>query len=67
MKCARCGNETNVHIMSMFNLDEICMECKEKERKHPRYREAVEADREEVLKGNYNYQGLLFGEKVVVQ
>jgi hypothetical protein len=28
MNCNRCGKETNVHMMSMFNTEEICMDCK---------------------------------------
>lgn len=59
MKCERCGKETNVSTMSMLNTETICMECKEKERKHPLYDEAVRADIAEIKKGNYNYKGLL--------
>lgn len=59
MKCQRCGKETNIHIMSMLNTDEICMDCKEKERKHPLYEKARDAELAEVKKGNYNYKGLL--------
>ena len=44
--------------MSMFNTEEICMECKEKERKHPMYETAREADRQAVLSGNYNFKGI---------
>ena len=58
MKCQRCGKETLVHTMSMFNTEEICMECKEKERKHPMYEAAREADRQAVLSGNYNFKGI---------
>ena len=43
-RCDRCGAPLTVRIMSMFNEDVICMECKEKERQRPDYREAVEAD-----------------------
>ena len=66
MKCARCGKETDTHIMSMLNMDEICMECKGKERKHPMYKAACEAERAEVLKGNRNYKGLLYGKEIEV-
>ena len=62
MKCQRCGKETNVHIMSMLNTDEICMECKEEERTHPLYERARVAEHAEVVKGNYNYKGLLYKE-----
>ena len=56
--CHRCGKETNTTTMSMFNTDIICMECKQKERDNPRYKEAVEADNAEIKNGNYNYKGI---------
>ena len=58
MKCERCGIETNVTICSMFNTENICMACKEKERRHPKYAEARDAERQEVLSGNYNFRGI---------
>lgn len=58
MKCQRCGKETSTTICSMFNTEEICMACKEKERKHPMYEAAREADRQAVLNGNYNFEGI---------
>lgn len=58
-KCDRCGGSlTSGRIMSMFNTDCICMECKEKERKDPEYTKALEADRAEIIKGNYNFRGI---------
>ena len=57
-KCDRCGGPLTVRIMSMFNEDVICMDCKEKERKRPDYREAVEADHAEIKKGNFNFKGI---------
>lgn len=56
--CERCGKETNVTIMSMFNTQIICMGCKDAEKKDPRYDEAVKADHEEIKKGNYNFKGI---------
>ena len=56
--CARCGEETSVHTMSMFNTDVICMKCKEKEKAHPRYERARIAERVAVQNGDYNYQGI---------
>ncbi|HET7206525.1 MAG TPA: hypothetical protein VFI95_08095 [Terriglobales bacterium] len=41
MKCQRCGKETSVHIMSMFNTEEICMDCKAVEKMRPDYKDAV--------------------------
>lgn len=56
--CDRCGAELKVRIMSMFNEDVICMECKEKETKHPDYEKARDADMAEIRKGNYNFKGI---------
>ena len=33
--CDRCGKPLTARIMSMFNTDVLCLECKEKERMHP--------------------------------
>ena len=56
--CDRCGKALDVRIMSMFNTDVICMECKEAETHHPRYTEAREKELEEVKKGNRNFNGI---------
>ncbi len=57
--CDRCGgNLKSGRIMSMFNEDCICMDCKDKERKDTRYKEARDAEAEEVRKGNYNFKGI---------
>ena len=56
--CDRCGESTNnVTIMSVFNTDVICKECKDLERKDPDYQLACDIEREEVRKGNTNFQG----------
>ena len=49
---------TGGRIMSMFNRDCICMECKRKETHDTDYDKAVKADHEEILKGNYNFKGI---------
>jgi hypothetical protein len=57
--CDRCGGSLeNGRIMSMFNTDCICIECKEKEMKRSDYLKAVEAEQDEIRKGNYNYKGI---------
>lgn len=56
--CDRCGAELKVRTMSMFNEDVICLECKEKETKHPDYEKARDAEMAEVRKGNYNFKGI---------
>ena len=58
-KCDRCGGSLEGgRTMSMFNTDCICMECKRKEREHPDYRKAVEAEREAVARGDRNFKGI---------
>jgi len=56
--CDRCGAPLTVRIMSMFNEDVICMDCKKKERQRPDYRRAVEADNEAIRNGNRNFKGI---------
>jgi|TARA_Y100000034_G_scaffold33950_1_gene41609 hypothetical protein len=47
--------------MSFFNTDLICETCDEEERADPEYKQAVEAERAEVMKGNMNYPGIRSG------
>lgn len=57
--CDRCGGSLKGgRIMSMYNTDCICMECKRKETQRLDYRRAVEADHAEIMKGNYNFGGI---------
>ncbi len=56
--CDRCSKETRSTIMSMFNTDIICMDCKSKERKRPEYKAAVNADDDAIRAGNYNFKGI---------
>jgi hypothetical protein len=58
MNCDRCHQDSRVTTMSMFNLDTLCMECKEEEEKHPKYQEAREAERQACLRGDMNYPGI---------
>lgn len=57
-KCQRCYKETNVTIMSMFNTQVICMDCKDKETNHPDYKKAQDADVAQIKSGNYNFAGV---------
>jgi hypothetical protein len=57
-KCDRCSNETRVTTMSYFNTDTICMDCKDKERKHPSFKHAQDTECEQVKRGNYNFPGI---------
>lgn len=57
--CDRCGGSlADGRIMSMLNTDCLCLACKKKERTHPKYKEATNAELEAVRQGNYNYKGL---------
>jgi len=60
-RCHRCGEETSMHIMSMYSTALICMECKDKEDGRSDYKDAVDADVAEIKKGNFNFKGI--GEK----
>jgi hypothetical protein len=44
--------------VSYFNNERICESCKEKEKMHPRYEQAVEADHIAVMSGNYDFPGI---------
>jgi len=56
--CDRCGVETRTTIMSRFNTETICLNCEEREREHPKYALAKEAELAAVQAGNYNYPGI---------
>jgi hypothetical protein len=56
--CDRCYKESLASIMSKFNNDRICMECKKKEREHPKYKEADEAECAAVRRGERNFPGI---------
>ena len=57
-RCDRCGKKSRVTSFSWFNTDELCPECAEKEQNHPDYQRAKDADREAVLRGDYNFAGI---------
>jgi hypothetical protein len=58
MNCERCHKKTATWIMSIFNTQHLCFLCKEKERNHPKYKEAKEAESEAVRKGKHNFPGI---------
>jgi len=64
--CDRCAEPTNgVTTMSMFNEDVICMNCKQEEKNDPEYQAAVDAEHEEIRKGNTNYKGAITNYKPI--
>jgi hypothetical protein len=58
VRCERCGKLTIGLIMSIFNTEMICIDCKEKEDVHPDYRRAKNRELEAVKQGNYNFKGI---------
>lgn len=57
--CDRCGGSlAGGRIMSMYSTECICMACKEKEKTRDDYEAAVQAELDEVRKGNTNYKGI---------
>lgn len=58
MICDRCRRESFGSIGSVFNTEQICMDCKALEEKHPDYERARAVELEAVRNGNFNYPGI---------
>ena len=58
MKCERCRKETLGTIMSKFNTEIICGDCKDAETEHPAYAAADRAEVEAVRRGDNNFPGV---------
>ena len=58
--CERCGADLSKigSIMSKFNQDTICMNCKDLERAHPDYAKADAAEVAAVQRGEMNFPGI---------
>lgn len=56
--CDRCHKPARAHAMSYFNTDDCCLDCLEKERQHPDYKRAKEAEMRAVQRGDYNFPGV---------
>jgi hypothetical protein len=54
MTCQRCKKECGSHTMSMFNFEWICRQCHLRERRHPKYAEAVKAEQDAIDRGEGN-------------
>lgn len=44
--------------MSMFNTEDLCLPCTEKERQHPMYKAALEAEFQATRSGDLNFPGV---------
>ena len=57
--CDRCGQSLQAgRVMSMFNRDCLCLDCKEKEMKDKDYKLAQKVEREAIKKGDFNFPGI---------
>ena len=57
--CDRCGGSLDGgRILSMYSTECIGLTCKEKEKARQDYKAAVQAELDEVKKGNLNYKGI---------
>lgn len=58
--CERCGADLSKvsSTMSKFNRDTICSDCKARERAHPGYEAADEAEVAAVRGGEHNFPGV---------
>lgn len=56
--CDRCNAEMNNYTMSMFNIQEICNECEDREKAHPNYPQAIAAEHQACMRGDFNYPGI---------
>lgn len=57
-QCDRCKKETNTFMMSFFNTEMCCLDCIEKEQKHPEYEKARKAELGALHFGMRNYEGI---------
>lgn len=57
-KCDRCGAKVRALRMSMFCTELCCAPCLSKEKKHPLYEQAKQAEQEQVKLGNMNFPGI---------
>jgi hypothetical protein len=57
-KCERCGEVAGTHTWSQFNTDLICIPCQGKEKQHPDYERAREAELAAIRRGNWNFEGI---------
>lgn len=58
MKCERCGKEMNVHTVSWFNKQVICLDCDKEELKHPQIKYAKAVENQHIKTGDYEFKGV---------
>jgi len=58
VECERCHAQCFATIMSMFNAEMICLDCKAAETTRPDYNNAVKADEAAIRAGDFNFKGI---------
>ena len=58
MICDRCKKPTITTMMSLFNTQMICNICQLKERSHPDFQKARDAELDSISKGDTNFPGI---------
>jgi len=58
VECQRCHKQSFDTILSMFNTEEICKDCKEAEEKRPDHDAAIKADEAAIKAGDINFKGI---------
>ncbi len=65
--CDRCGKSLkDGRIMSMLNTECICMKCSEKERKHPNFEKARDAEHELIKKNMANTNSISLSSEITL-
>ncbi len=56
--CDRCKKETTMLTLSWFNEEDICFDCGDKEKAHPKYQEAKLAENDAIATGVPDFVGI---------
>lgn len=59
-RCDRCNEVTDTTTGSYFDLAMICPACEQRERKHPRFKDAVAAENKALSHGDWKFKGIGF-------
>lgn len=58
MICTRCGKESVGYSMSWFNVEEVCLDCKDDEYSAPNYEKARDAEAASLKRGERSFSGI---------
>ena len=58
-RCDKCRKNLEAgRTMSRFDQSCLCLDCAEREKQDPEYEKVVQAERNEIRLGNYNFPGI---------